>query len=75
MFRVCSDAWIFPPQITQYVGRCGPVAGAVDSAENIVCFNMVEPLVRIRSNFFFFYIVWRAKKPFSSHAAIRGTQA
>lgn len=36
------------PQITQQVGRCGPVAGAVDSVEIILCAHMVESLVRIR---------------------------
>uniref|UniRef100_A0A3B3B9Y9 Prominin 2 n=1 Tax=Oryzias melastigma TaxID=30732 RepID=A0A3B3B9Y9_ORYME len=30
--------------ITQQLGRCGPVAGAVDSAEAIVCAYMVESL-------------------------------
>ncbi|XP_017268210.1 prominin-2 [Kryptolebias marmoratus] len=30
--------------ITQHVGRCGPVAGAVDSAEVIFCSNVVESL-------------------------------
>lgn len=34
------------PQITQQVGRCGPVARAVVSAEAVLCLNMVEPLVR-----------------------------
>ena len=39
--------WILP-QITQQVGRCRPVAGAVDSVEIIVCSHLVESLVRIR---------------------------
>ncbi|XP_030011452.1 prominin-2 [Sphaeramia orbicularis] len=30
--------------ITQEVGRCGPVAGAIDSAQIIICSNMVESL-------------------------------
>lgn len=36
-----------PPQITQQVGRCGPVAGAVDSVDNILCSHLVDSLVRI----------------------------
>ncbi|KAJ0067178.1 hypothetical protein NL108_012906, partial [Boleophthalmus pectinirostris] len=39
--------------ITQEMGRCGPVAGAVDSAEIIVCSNMVESL-----NAFWFSLGW-----------------
>lgn len=35
------------PQLTQQVARCGPVAGAVDSFEVILCAYMVESLVRI----------------------------
>ncbi|XP_041803369.1 prominin-2 [Chelmon rostratus] len=39
--------------ITQQVGRCGPVAGAVDSVENILCSNIVESL-----NAFWFSLGW-----------------
>lgn len=39
--------------VTQEVGRCGPVAGAVDSAEIIACANTVEPL-----NAFWFSLGW-----------------
>ncbi|XP_072293589.1 prominin-2 [Eucyclogobius newberryi] len=39
--------------ITQEIGRCGPVAGAVNSAEIIVCSNMVESL-----NAFWFSLGW-----------------
>lgn len=39
--------------ITQQVGRCGPVAGAVDSAEVIVCAHLVESL-----NVFWFSLGW-----------------
>ncbi|XP_072247126.1 prominin-2 [Leuresthes tenuis] len=39
--------------ITQQVGRCGPVASAVDSAEVILCTNMLEPL-----NAFWFSLGW-----------------
>uniref|UniRef100_A0A3Q1F1R5 Prominin 2 n=1 Tax=Acanthochromis polyacanthus TaxID=80966 RepID=A0A3Q1F1R5_9TELE len=39
--------------ITQQVGRCGPVAGAVDSAEIILCAYMVESL-----NAFWFSLGW-----------------
>lgn len=39
--------------ITQEMGRCGPVAGAVDSAEIIVCTNAVEGL-----NAFWFSLGW-----------------
>lgn len=39
--------------ITQQVGRCGPVAGAVDSAEIILCDYMVESL-----NAFWFSLGW-----------------
>lgn len=39
--------------ITQQVGRCGPVARAVDSAEAVLCLNMVEPL-----NAFWFSLGW-----------------
>nr|XP_046257014.1 prominin-2 [Scatophagus argus] len=39
--------------ITQEVGRCGPVAGAVDSAETVLCSQMVESL-----NAFWFSLGW-----------------
>ncbi|XP_033835108.1 prominin-2 [Periophthalmus magnuspinnatus] len=39
--------------ITQELGRCGPVAGAVDSANIIICSNMVESL-----NAFWFSLGW-----------------
>ncbi|XP_073338417.1 prominin-2 isoform X2 [Pagrus major] len=39
--------------ITQQVGRCGPVAGAVDSVDIIVCSHMVESL-----NAFWFSLGW-----------------
>lgn len=39
--------------ITQQVGRCGPVAGAVDSVEIIVCSQSVESL-----NAFWFSLGW-----------------
>ncbi|KAM4607558.1 prominin-2 isoform 2-T2 [Polymixia lowei] len=39
--------------ITQQVGRCRPVAGAVDSAEIIICSRMVESL-----NAFWFSLGW-----------------
>uniref|UniRef100_UPI003AAC36A9 prominin-2 n=1 Tax=Centroberyx gerrardi TaxID=166262 RepID=UPI003AAC36A9 len=39
--------------ITQQLGRCGPVAGAVDSAEIIICSQMVESL-----NAFWFSLGW-----------------
>ncbi|KAG8000096.1 Prominin-1-A [Nibea albiflora] len=39
--------------ITQQVGRCGPVAGSVDSAENLLCANIVESL-----NAFWFSLGW-----------------
>ncbi|XP_070834327.1 prominin-2 [Chaetodon trifascialis] len=39
--------------ITQQVGRCGPVAGAVDSVEIILCSHMVESL-----NAFWFSLGW-----------------
>lgn len=39
--------------ITQQVGRCGPVAGAVDSAEVILCSYIVESL-----NAFWFSLGW-----------------
>uniref|UniRef100_A0A3Q3WNA7 Uncharacterized protein n=1 Tax=Mola mola TaxID=94237 RepID=A0A3Q3WNA7_MOLML len=39
--------------ITQQVGRCGPVAGAVDSAEIILCSQLVESL-----NAFWFSLGW-----------------
>ncbi|XP_041866126.1 prominin-2 [Melanotaenia boesemani] len=39
--------------ITQQVGRCGPVASAVDSAEVILCANVVEAL-----NAFWFSLGW-----------------
>lgn len=39
--------------ITQQVGRCGPVAGAVDSVEIIVCSHLVESL-----NAFWFSLGW-----------------
>lgn len=39
--------------ITQEMARCGPVAGAVDSAEIIVCYNAVEAL-----NAFWFSLGW-----------------
>uniref|UniRef100_A0A8C6SV15 Prominin 2 n=1 Tax=Neogobius melanostomus TaxID=47308 RepID=A0A8C6SV15_9GOBI len=39
--------------ITQDMGRCGPVAGALDSAEIIVCSNAVEAL-----NAFWFSLGW-----------------
>ncbi|XP_014054469.1 prominin-2 isoform X1 [Salmo salar] len=39
--------------ITQQIGRCGPVAEAVDSAEVVVCSNMVESL-----NAFWFSLGW-----------------
>ncbi|TNN71786.1 Prominin-1-A [Liparis tanakae] len=39
--------------ITQQVGRCGPVAGAVDSAEIILCSYIVESL-----NAFWFSLGW-----------------
>ncbi|KAJ0005166.1 hypothetical protein NQD34_011380 [Periophthalmus magnuspinnatus] len=39
--------------ITQELGRCGPVAGAVDSADIIICSNMVESL-----NAFWFSLGW-----------------
>lgn len=39
--------------ITQQVGRCGPVAGAVDSVEIILCSQMVESL-----NAFWFSLGW-----------------
>lgn len=39
--------------ITQEIGRCGPVAEAVDAAEIIVCSNMVESL-----NAFWFSLGW-----------------
>ncbi|XP_071386550.1 prominin-2 [Centroberyx affinis] len=39
--------------ITQQLGRCGPVAGAVDSAEIIICSHMVESL-----NAFWFSLGW-----------------
>ncbi|XP_078032302.1 prominin-2 isoform X3 [Epinephelus lanceolatus] len=39
--------------ITQQVGRCGPVAGAVDSAEIILCSHIVESL-----NAFWFSLGW-----------------
>uniref|UniRef100_A0A4W5KKH0 Uncharacterized protein n=1 Tax=Hucho hucho TaxID=62062 RepID=A0A4W5KKH0_9TELE len=39
--------------ITQQVGLCGPVADAVDSAEVIVCSNMVKSL-----NAFWFSLGW-----------------
>lgn len=53
--NVCVHIWpsltatdlCIVPQITQQVGRCGPVAGAVDSAEMILCSQVVESLVRI----------------------------
>lgn len=35
------------PQITEQVGRCGPVAGTVDSAAVILCSQMVDSLVSI----------------------------
>lgn len=39
--------------ITQQVGRCGPVAGAVDSAEIVLCSHIVESL-----NAFWFSLGW-----------------
>ncbi|CAN9499828.1 unnamed protein product [Ophioblennius macclurei] len=39
--------------ITQQVGRCGPVAGAVDTAERVICAYMVEAL-----NAFWFSLGW-----------------
>ncbi|KAM4591088.1 prominin-2 [Odontesthes bonariensis] len=39
--------------ITRQVGRCGPVASAVDSAEVILCSNILEPL-----NAFWFSMGW-----------------
>uniref|UniRef100_A0A667YAG2 Prominin 2 n=1 Tax=Myripristis murdjan TaxID=586833 RepID=A0A667YAG2_9TELE len=39
--------------ITQQIGRCGPVSGAVDSAEIIICSHMVESL-----NAFWFSLGW-----------------
>ncbi|XP_010735887.3 prominin-2 [Larimichthys crocea] len=39
--------------ITQQVGRCGPVAGSVDSVENLLCANIVESL-----NAFWFSLGW-----------------
>ncbi|KAM7408753.1 hypothetical protein PAMA_002471 [Pampus argenteus] len=39
--------------ITQQVGRCGPVAEAVDSVETILCLHMVESL-----NAFWFSLGW-----------------
>ncbi|XP_029963108.1 prominin-2 [Salarias fasciatus] len=39
--------------ITQQVGRCGPVAGAVDSVEIVLCAYMVESL-----NAFWFSLGW-----------------
>ncbi|XP_042358223.1 prominin-2 [Plectropomus leopardus] len=39
--------------ITQQVGRCGPVAGAVDSVEIILCSHIVESL-----NAFWFSLGW-----------------
>ncbi|KAF7645833.1 hypothetical protein LDENG_00197630 [Lucifuga dentata] len=39
--------------VTQQVGRCGPVAGAVDSVNIIVCSNIVESL-----NAFWFSLGW-----------------
>lgn len=39
--------------ITQEMGRCGPVAAAVNSAEIIVCYNAVEPF-----NAFWFSLGW-----------------
>lgn len=35
------------PQITEQVGRCGPVAGTVDSAAAILCSQMVDSLVSL----------------------------
>ncbi|KAK1905740.1 Prominin-1-A [Dissostichus eleginoides] len=39
--------------ITQQVGRCGPVAGAVDSVDNILCSHLVDSL-----NAFWFSLGW-----------------
>ncbi|XP_043993248.1 prominin-2 [Gambusia affinis] len=39
--------------ITQQLGRCGPVALAVDSIENVLCVNIVESL-----NAFWFSLGW-----------------
>ncbi|KAK5853993.1 hypothetical protein PBY51_015098 [Eleginops maclovinus] len=39
--------------ITQQVGRCGPVAGAVDSVDNILCSHVAESL-----NAFWFSLGW-----------------
>ncbi|XP_070696693.1 prominin-2 [Pempheris klunzingeri] len=39
--------------ITQQVGRCGPVAGAVDTVDIILCSNMVQSL-----NAFWFSLGW-----------------
>lgn len=39
--------------ITQQVGRCGPVAGAVDTVEMILCSHIVESL-----NAFWFSLGW-----------------
>ncbi|KAM4730310.1 prominin-2 isoform 2-T2 [Anableps anableps] len=39
--------------VTQQVGRCGPVARAVDSVETVLCVNMVESL-----NAFWFSLGW-----------------
>lgn len=35
------------PQITEQVGRCGPVAGTVDSAAVILCSQLVDSLVSV----------------------------
>lgn len=45
-FCTIANVCVFP-QITQEVGRCKPVAGALDSVEMIFCSQMVESLVRI----------------------------
>ncbi|KAI4891600.1 hypothetical protein NFI96_020984 [Prochilodus magdalenae] len=39
--------------ITEQVGRCGPVAGAVDNAENLICTKLVDSL-----NAFWFSLGW-----------------
>lgn len=39
--------------ITQQVGRCGPVAGALDTVDTILCSNLVESL-----NAFWFSLGW-----------------
>ncbi|XP_077437682.1 prominin-2-like [Vanacampus margaritifer] len=40
-------------QVTENLGRCGPLAAAVDSAESILCFSLVSSL-----NAFWFSLGW-----------------